>query len=414
MPLETPKHRTGAPMDSDPTVDSSTDTSADPYENFVVNTRLDEMLNTPGFTEFLAKYPEDAMNSVDDQALLEKRFEVFQLKDVLKKDAVAVCTEHYKNNMGLELSATDTAGIDAYIENEAIANPDSILEINATFRQLRQIPKEIASLEDELAQLGGAEKWQAELADQEAKKKAIQTVKDNAFTLNGIANMLFDRDAAVDTWRAARSIKRNGGSLHIGDLNTQQTLIDERIQQIRTAISNINISERMSVLLKRQYDGLRGDILRSVTAQSEVAKILRTKVKEEMDALIARHDYDSLQIRFEEFQKISLHDVSNVNLLKGVDISEIQTKIDRAIEEASLQGMIRDIQGMKFGDNNLTRMEQALEFFLKKKKMGSKEGDEVRKFLGETIDKAQKSLTDSVQDKAKKILLVRIKIKYKL
>jgi hypothetical protein len=394
--------------------DTSQHGEIDQFEDLVENAHLDDMLNTAGFVEFLARFPEGASNADDEEALVEKRFEVFQKKEAVKAEIKRVYADQIKHEMGFDLTDEDLSSVDAYIEDAALSDPEDILELNQKLMGLKQLPEQISSLEDQLNSLGDVEGLQIKIADLEQKKETIQVVKDNAYSLQGIANMFFDVGAVKKTWDAARMVKKDGIPIQIGSLNVAQMDLDQRIRDIRGALSDISVASRFKEKITSDYIGLRKDIIGGIGASAEIAAVLRKKAFEEIERLTLRQDFDTMQKRFEEFQKIAETSDTGVDVLEGVDVAEMQEMIDASIERGALEMIVDKINGLRLGDNSLAKMEKSLEDFLKKQKLGSKTGQDVKRFVGVSIDTAERTLGNSVQDKAKRILLARIKIKFKL
>ncbi len=371
---------------------------------------IDAMLNTKGFVEFLAQYPEDVVAGEK----IKKIHEVFEAKEVVKNEINEIYTGHIAAELGFVLEPKDLDCVDAHFEQEAINNPDFILEYREKLRIFKALPKQIQDFESEINQAGRVEDFSARLEELKETRKSIDIVKDDVFSLRGILSMLGDVQLAKEAYKAVRNVRREGLSLHVGDLDINAEVVDTKIKEIEETISTIKSTEQLKSLAAEYYGGVRKDILGGIGASADIARMLRKKAVEEMKALSNGRDYDSLQEQFETFKKVSSTLEIGVNLFEGVNPDELQKQIDENIEREVLQGMTDDIKNMKLGENNLTTMERNLEFYLKKEKMGSKEGDEVKKFLGKTIAEIQKKLGNSIEDKAKKILLARILIKLKI
>jgi hypothetical protein len=373
---------------------------------------LDEMLNTEGFAQFLAKHPEGSIKHEAGNEDLKKAFEVFKVKEEVKSDLKEMYSGEIGKEMGVKIGPEDLSSIDDHLETQAIEDPDAVLEFREKIEEFKRLPKEIGALEAEAGKLSGAEGWKEQLEGLKAKDENIQTVKDNLFSFGGALSMLADMPRAMDAYKAAKALKGEGMPLHIGDLNVNQMETRDRIKHIQDALEGRG-TEGLKGDIEKQHADLRADIMKGVGASAKVAALVRKKAIESLNGLTKGEDIDGAQQQFEKLKGVQESSgAGGIDL--GIDAWMAQEEIDQMVKKASLKKMTESIQALKLGKNSLSEMEKALGFFLEKDKMGSKEGEAARKLIGNALTEAQKQLGDSIEAKAKRILIARIRAKFKL
>ncbi|MDQ5893251.1 MAG: hypothetical protein QG640_262 [Patescibacteria group bacterium] len=311
---------------------------------------FDEALNKAGFAEFLAKN-EDEEKEMDDPELMKKRVETFEALEVVQKEYKDLCKEKLQKEIGITLNNTDMKAIDVHVEKLALSDTKRLFELKDKIDENEKLGEEISVYKTKIA---GYER-------RESQAKG------------GFA------------WATAFLANRTFGSVNrFFKEKTQQDITDVKAE-ILGEIQNIgNLHEK---------------ILKRVALQ----------MNEMLNTADSTEKLQDVQERF-EFLKNAQEGPEGINLdlLSELPEREFQDKIDEAVEKKVSEEIMTAIMAQPLGNGAFSKLEKSLGDYLESEKMGSKEGDELREMIIESIEEAAENLTADIEGKAKKLMLFRI------
>jgi len=377
---------------------------------------VDKALNTKGFAEFLASHKGSKKIEDMEPDVIEAQMEVFLTKEAVKEDIKKVYAGEMREKLGIDLEASDMQSVDAYIDELALEDPDQVMDLKDQITLVNEFPSHIKTLEDQLAPLGVSADLNSQLENLRGKREAVSTVRKN-MTITGILSMIGDVGMARETYEAGKKVSAQGVSpFHRGDLNVAGAQLDKNIEATEATLATVTNLTEMKGKAEQMYGEIRKGLLGGMAGYAEVAKAVKKKALTDfasmanvgtLEALLAAQD------RLNELKEFSESSETGVDIFDALSPEQYQAKLDTAIEKKAFEEVMESIMHIQLGDHSLDRLERALLDFTGKESFGSKEGDDAKTFVRKTIQEARDGLGDSVEDKAKKLLLARILAKLK-
>lgn len=407
---------------------------------------IDKALNTKGFAEFLAQHPDAEEFDMNDEGAINKRFEVFESKGIVSKEIKELYSGHIEKEMGIKLDKNDLASIDKHIEEQAINNPDEVVKLKAQLDSFKELPKQIAELEKQLAELGKVDdlsknlnSLRTDISNIERGKKYFGFVGNSRLAYHAIKtafrslpigfNIVTGISLASDEYmdQVEEEVKDIGRSLNAVDDATKKygkidsaraeillEGINKEIETTEETLGKIAGIESLKSESQNLFKNMRSELLGGVAGMAELTKSIQTKVADQLRDLAEKGTikaYDQAQERYESLRSVAESTETGVNPIRPYFGEYLQDYLDASLEKEISNQIKETLLKTKMGENAFTKLEQELEPFLNREKIGSKTGDEVRQLISETLAKVPESLGNSVEDKAKKLMISRILIK---
>lgn len=409
---------------------------------------IDKALNTKGFAEFLAQHPDAEEFDMNDEDAINKRFEVFESKSIVAKGIKELYSGHIEKEMGIKLDSNDLATIERHIEEQAINNPDEIINLREQLNSFKEEPKKIAELEKQLAQLGNVDNLSKRLeslrtdADNiESGKKylgfvgksrlayhlvkvAFKTIPVDVEMSTGFKlsskeyndRAIYERINLEKSWDSADAVTKKYDKMNGEKAESLLEQINAEIETTQATLDKIAEIESLKSESQNLFASMRSELLGGVAGMAELTKSIQTKVADQLRELAEKGTikaYDQAQARYESLRSVAESTETGVNPIRPYFGEYLQDYLDASLEKEVSSQIEKTLLNAKMGDNALTKLEKELEPFLKREKIGSKSGDEVRELISEVFTKVSDSLGDSVEHKAKKLLISRILIRMK-
>ncbi|MEK7463843.1 MAG: hypothetical protein AAB610_01840 [Patescibacteria group bacterium] len=311
---------------------------------------FDKAMNKAGFAEFLAKN-DDEEKEMGDPELMKKRVETFEAFEVVKKEYKALCKEKLQKEIGIKLEDGDMLAIDEHVEKLALTDTKRLFELNDKIEEDQELGEEITRYKSKVA---GYER-------REAKAEG------------------------VFGWAGAFLANRTLGSFfRFSRDKTKQDIVD-----------------------------VRGEILGEIQHIGDLHEKVLQRVALQMNDMLSTADstekLQDVQERF-EFLKNAQEgpDGINLDLLSDLPGGEFQDRLDEAVEKKVSEEIMTAIMAQPLGNGAFSKLEKTLGDYLESEKMGSKEGDELREMIIESIEESAENLRTDIEGKAKKLMLFRI------
>lgn len=386
---------------------------------------IDKALNTKGFAEFLAQHPDAEEFDMNDEGAINKRFEVFESKGIVSKEIKELYSGHIEKEMGIKLDKNDLASIDKHIEEQAINNPDEVINLREQLYFFKELPKKIAESEKQLAQLGNADNLSERLESLrtdsyniEEGKKYLGFVGKSRLAFHLIKSAFkassFDAEDVDLSWDSANNVTRRYGKMNGARAESLLEGINKEIETTEDTLSKISEAEVLKSEYQNLFKNMRSELLGGVAGMAELTAAIQAKVHKQLMDLTSKgtiKDYEQAQQRFDSLKSVSESTETGVDPLGRIDAQEFEKDIEDSIVDKASEEMMGIILQAKMGDNALTNLEKSLEPFLKKEKIGSKEGNEARQKMSDILAEVYYKLGTTSEDKAKKLMISRILIK---
>jgi len=342
--------------------------------------------------------------------------------------------------LGVKLEDVEQKIISGRIEEYAIENPEKLEELNQKLILMTELPKQIKSLEDELAKLGAPETHKTEFWNMEAEATSLERAQKGMGLFGKIrltAKTLFWLAKKVPTYipfltgdRYKRNVEREGqdidnrsdavrlvqekyGDKSKREVKTMLADINQKMMAKRVNLAKINDVEDMRSMIKDTYSELRNGVFEEISGIGNLSELIRGKAQEKLKQMInggqSIKDFDTAQDYFDKLRTSQEEGASGIDPFEGLNEDERQAKIEEGLDKRVWEHIANVLKQQQSGSNMLTNLERALKPVLEREKIGTKEGDELRNAISEALlGASEQVLTDSPEDKTKRIIVNRL------
>ncbi|MBU6232008.1 hypothetical protein KGP36_05100 [Patescibacteria group bacterium] len=404
--------------------------------------KVDQMMNDAGFVEFLAQHKAPETIDIGEEGLLEKRYEAFKAKEEVKAALKEAYAGQIKKETGMTLTDARFSEVDTEMEKMAVEDPDRFMGLKAKLEAMKRLPTEIAALESNLKSIGKKEDFESQLSALTEKKDRIASVADHAgrwgrvklwssFIWNSLPSYAWafdpkaakgiDMESKKDAARSKEAIdaiagleqEKGGVTLFSGEMAEFGKTVDASIEEVETRLSAIKAGEDLKKASEQAFSVLRKDVLSGLADHKEISDLIQSALAKNFEDIIVRGDLkalDKAQKYYEEISERQKSAESGIDALAGFK-DDYQERLDKAIEARVFEEMMGAVMHSRLGNNALGNMERTLDSWLKRTKIGSKEGDQARRFLRTTLQEVMEGLSTDAGDQARRFLVSRIIIK---
>ena len=368
---------------------------------------IDKALNTKGFAEFLAKYPEAESIDLNDtnEAEIEQRLEAFEAKNRVSAEIRGLFNNEL-SGLGIKLEGADFASVDVYLEDETINNPEAIQEMARTIALFQELPGKIRELEAKAASIGNIDELTAKRDRLDGQ--AVELNEASKITVPRFLGVPFfqgRKDNKAKLARREEILAKYGTTLE----GVEQKYL-ESVDQAQTAHSSIQALEDLG-RLKQEIEANFKQANQALFKDSEIAakvhEAAKAKIEEKYVALVGGSGtFDTADKASKYLDTIEQSDYEF--LLEDLDMDHQRTSLDGFLEEKMAEDMREIVDGISKKSLTLDKVEDKLKKYLGREKIGSREGDELREMLSRVFEKLR---TDGTLPPAKKIIMSRVAIK---
>lgn len=404
---------------------------------------IDKALNTKGFAAFLAKHPEGETFDMENAEELEKKFETFAFVKTVDQGIQGLFAKQINEELGIKLEDKERELISGRIEEYAIESPEKLEELNQKLILMTELPKQIKSLEDELAKLGAPETHRAEYQSLVTESGQLQAgqkemglfakirlsakalfwlAKKVPTYIPGLTSDSYKRNLEreghniADRFDAARLVREKYGDKSKREVKTMVVDVNEKIKAKRENIIRINDVENMRSMIKDSYSELRKGVFEEISSIGDLSEIIRGKAQEKLKQMInggqSIKDFDNAQEYFDKLRASQEGGAAGIDPFEGLNEDERQAKIEEGLDKRVWEHIANVLTQQQSGSNMLTNLERALKPVLDREKMGTKEGDELREAITSALlETSNQVLSGSPEDKTKRIIVNRLIVK---
>lgn len=399
--------------------------------------------NTPGFAEFLAQFDDADTFDVGNAEALETRFNAFNNKNESAMGLAAVLEgELAGHELGIKFG--DEA-IERHIgerfDSLAVENPEKVNEIAEALREFDRIKEEMEENKAKLAELQGEGDLEAVLEELKKKKDILETAATAGpgmisrfglplaaayekfafshsvdFSREWLANnegeppvgTRAEKEAFVKKRSSAR--EQNDARLALKGYSVEfnkksiEAAIEQTEAEIKEAASRIEAIED----LERKHFGdrarfaeIRQMLLLGVGTNEELKEAAIERAVDKLESILEKDPYEA-QLLFEKMKEVSANNTFGIDYFKGKQ-DEAQKMLEEKMQERLTADMKKAIEKTPFGNRAYDKMLKSLRGFIEKTKIGTREGEDARALVLETLRSIASEI--AATDKAKALLI---------
>lgn len=369
-------------------------------ENIKVLFRTDEYLEDPEFVRFLAmNRPEMDMKEPPAEELV-KLHESYEKANKYSVEVKNVLKDKILETVNIEYKDEWFSVIDDYMRRKVIEDPELIDDIVKNINQSYKLKDTITKLQNKARKIG----------DKQTIEKEEEDLKENVEQLESYKRAYKD----LPVWKRVSLIRP-----FLSDRNQQivekyktsyKRRADEVIRKHHLVLGNlerIEDIEKEKAELEKDMNGLRLELKWHMGGTFEgILTDVQGIIKDKLTSYKKETDLSKLEQAQAFLQKLE-----DNYILGGKELQEFQEKID-LLTEASVSRLIEEsVAKLPPESLVLSKMEETIKKVYKKKQVGSKTGAQIRDFMTATLNDIRAKQPDTLEGKAKQLLLRRIESK---
>jgi hypothetical protein len=389
---------------------------------------IDKALNTKGFLEFLGKHPDAAEFDMKDEGEMQERFETFEKKETVKSDLQKIFVDNIEKEMGIKLSPADKEAIEAEIERRSVESPEDIHRQEQELADFAQANRDMNDAWEELNTLGYFEAddvigdFKTKIDALSKEKDAIGLVKNyTGFIGNGrlIADILFTSPRRANSLMqnvidTRDKVEKRYGTQDKKQLEGFETSIEAQIADHNETIAKITEVAGKYTLAQKGFTELQKNLLGDMAGFTAFTEIIKQKAQAALSEMMAKgtlSSFDKAQAHLEQLRTARESSLTGVDPLEGMDEEMFQQMLDAAAEEKVKDHITEAVLDAKMGNNALSNLEKSLSAYTTKENIGSKDADESKQFVIDTITEIRDEMGDNEEARIKKLMLARVLVK---
>jgi hypothetical protein len=401
--------------------------------------RIAELIEkNPKFVEFLSLHS-DWDGLIDEKNIkeIEKRKETFDGLPELRKSLIGLAKKLEKES-GIKFAETEVEGIEKYILEQAIDNPQEIDKLLKKSRDFSALPEEISKLEAELENEKPKDeivKRQTELNEQREKlnnektppglkrvwhyvrafieqvdNKVLVAQKEEELKNPNLTNE--QKQAIKQEIIKATEYQRKIKGPAAEELKALEEEFEKNSQTIKTIDGKVvSLKEKIA-----SFQKLRSDLFEGVAPLSDLVKLISTKVAQKFENINAGTLNDLLKIQGEygDLKEKGLGKYSAIDPLAEVNRDDFVEKLDKSFDTL-LKKKISDAIVNSPTASYFKDIEKSFREYIQLAGLGSKDTENIRVFIQETLEENIDKITGTTEQEKniKKINLQGLILKVK-
>ncbi len=377
---------------------------------------IDDMLNDHKFLEALAKQKNIEVDerSLEDSGELEKYYESFKKVEAASKGVIEVFKGDIKDDIGIDLGRAEEEAIKTYLSNGIFENPDMVNDLQERLAEYKRMGQEIKNKQLEMAKLEKKEELEKRRSNVEKRLSSVNNVKAEQLDK-------FDKTGKLSL---KRIFTGSYGKKRFGQRVTLELEFDERSEKISVEADELNTKikemedfQRVKDSFAEKFSDEKNDLFRDFGVVQELTKIARAKAHERLKQMSEKGtnlaelkktqgDYEKL-LSFKYHADVWRDYMADFEGDTGMTEDAFENKLSDSVKTKMLDEVKNVICKIKIGDKSLDQLEKGLGRIINE----NVASEQMETFIADALIGAKDSLSNSEEDKAKKILLQRVIIK---
>jgi len=425
------------------------------------------ILKEPDFVSFLTKLPDQASIDMEDSETLEKYHKVF----LMSKDLDGIDQDYktdIENLIGAPIEGEQAEGFKSQelLINAYTNNPEAIEMLEVPLEKYKKLAEETKELEKEVEKLSGSEKTlEQSVKELETQRKELLDARKTTESwfggkltwLSAAMEWFISGDAkeaekilknpdisdeqrakaeeTLNYWtegtrglQARKLVKEKYGiSLSQKSLDKKLGEIEiemvEKVQKLTAMDQTGRLEEIKNIkgLQSGQFQTLRRQIFEGVLPVREIFTKAKKQIYDRMVRIIknpakkasssfseAQQFYDKLVLISNGYDGEEIANGVDANILSQFKETEFQKGLAKTIEDRAREDIEKNFARADYKEKNLNHFVENILGFATRGILGSKKGEEVRKFVLETLEDIAEDLGKGTdQESLAKILIAK-------
>lgn len=345
----------------------------------------EEALNNPRFLTWLDRYPdhEDLARQENYQEVLEQRYRVFEARETAGTEIKDLYRERIARETGVGLEDADLAGVDLYLDEAAIERPQELHQLVANVREFRDLPRQLDAQWEQLQALGSRQQQAERRAnlEEDRERRTRQMIKAQRAGIQKLAG--------ASLWARVFNGEQRGKIERDNKLAESLLLkVDRDLAAADQAAAQTDDLEAARAQLQEHYGEVRLRLFAEFQPARGVAERARLKVRERINEL-AGGDQQGKE-RAQEYLEQVRGEVGETSFeyvdTLGSEVEEMG--LDDEMEAEVKAQIDAAVENMVFDGEPVRNLDQQLQQFLGRSRIGSKQGQAARELVQQTISES--------------------------
>jgi len=425
------------------------------------------ILNNPEFVSFLTKLPDQSSVDMGDSETLEKYHDVF----LMSKDLEGIDQDYktyIENLIGSPIEGEQSQSFKSQelLINAYVNNPEAVAELKAPLETYKKLAEETKELEKEVEQLSNSgETLEQSVKELETQRKELLDARKTTESWFGGKLIWFSAamewfisgdakeaekilknpdisdeqrakaEETLEYWTAGtRGLQARKLVKEKYGISLSQKVLDGKLDEIeREIVANVrkltamDQSEKLEEiknikgLMPGQFQALRRQIFEGILPAKEIFAKAKKQIYSRMLGIIknpfksaeknfgeAQQFYDKLILVANGWSGEEIADGADASLLGQFQETEFQKGLSAAIEDRAGEEIEKIFARADYKEKNLNYFIEGIFGFAARGALGSKRGEEVRKFVLKTLEEITEDLgKEADQESMAKILIAK-------
>ncbi len=384
---------------------------------------IKKSLDNKKFLDFLTEHPDYRAFNMTDSNEMQKKYETFETSIRVADKYQKIFGEKVKEEIGFKLSPEDLEIVGIEINKMAQTDPEGLITLEKTIEDFEKLPREIVNLQNQINEKVRIEKGtSADLVklkeDLVFDRSSVDLAKETV-GLRGLLRRFSEPFLDVDgkSKNLDQEISKDIIKVRYAEtkfnkagLNLLAQDIDSRIADLGSRIDDVKKLEGLRSESLKVYLEQRSKLFEHMRGLKGFAELIKTKVQEQMDQLLAvqtRSGLEKAQTSLERISKANSEGEITQGSVKESGIEKDQVKINQGLERLISEEISLNVNGLNIGNGAYSRLEKGLKSILELEKLGSNNREDARQFVIDTLKATAKSLDLNKSDNRAKELMLR-------
>ncbi len=384
---------------------------------------IKKSLDNKKFLDFLTEHPDYRAFNMTDSNEMQKKYETFETSIRVADKYQKIFGEKVKEEIGFKLSPEDLEIVGIEINKMAQTDPEGLITLEKTIEDFEKLPREIVNLQNQINEKVRIEKGtSADLVklkeDLVFDRSSVDLAKETV-GLRGLLRRFSEPFLDVDgkSKNLDQEISKDIIKVRYAEtkfnkagLNLLAQDIDSRIADLGSRIDDVKKLEGLRSESLKVYLEQRSKLFEHMRGLKGSAELIKTKVQEQMDQVLAVQTSSGLekaQTSLERISKANSEGEITQGSVKESGIEKDQVKINQGLERLISEEISLNVNGLNIGNGAYSRLEKGLKSILELEKLGSNNREDARQFVIDTLKATAKSLDLNKSDNRAKELMLR-------
>ena len=352
-----------------------------------------ELSKDPKFNTFLANYDDaETLDPEKDAEKIKIRHEAYKALEEVSSERKELYQKDLFEKFGFRLDAEEFETMDKLLLEQAVKNPEKLIEQKKNLDRYDEIPNEIEKEEEKIKKILA----EAKIEDKESISQILESLNSEEKILRRAQKAKEGWWNLGEKWASAKELEKNGTPYHAWLFEGDKS-IEARLEKIKKARGEyealyVNIAEieALKVEMGTDHGLIQEKLFLKFEGEADIRERVQNKIKGRIKTEGTwEEDLDASQLYLERVRNAESD--YGIDYTSGIPLEKMQEKINASIEKKvkeSVQSIFADTKTNEAVEKGTINYEKIIKELQEKAglggdatKYGSKEGNEAKELL---------------------------------